>query len=67
MEHLVPLFVFLKRIQKAMVSKSSTAQAGEIPISDGNGGYSWGAAVTNTISAQDQNNDGNVEFIFTEV
>ncbi len=50
----------------ASVAKSSTAQAGQIPISDGNGGVTWGAATTGVVGAIDPNNDGQVTLQFTE-
>ena len=56
----------INKISGSAVSKSDTAEAGQIPVSDGEGGYTWGAAVTGTVGAIDPNNDGQVTLQFTE-
>ena len=54
-------------LAKVMKSVSpGSASAGAIPVADGEGGYTWGAATTGVVSATDTNNDGNVEILFTE-
>lgn len=59
------VLLLLAKIGKA-VSPGSSAAAGAIPVADGSGGYTWGAATTGVMSAADPNSDGNVEILFTE-
>ena len=56
----------INKASKSAVTKSDTAEAGQVPIADGNGGFAWGAVVAGTFAAVDANNDGNVEFQYTE-
>lgn len=58
------VLLLLAKIGKAV--SPGSASAGAIPVADGDGGYSWGAATTGVVSATDPNNDGNVEILFTE-
>ena len=60
------LLARIKKVANGSVAKSSTAEAGQIPISDGNGGVTWGAATTGTVGAVDSNSDGHVVLQFTE-
>ena len=60
------LLARINKVAKGAVSKSTTAEAGQIPVSDGNGGVTWGAATTGTVGAIDPNNDGHVTLQFTE-
>lgn len=55
-----------KKAANASVPKSSTAEAGQIPVSDGQGGVTWGAAITGTVGAVDPNSDGHVTLQFVE-
>lgn len=59
------VMLLMAKIGKA-VSPGSGAQAGQIPVADGEGGYSWGAGVAGIVSATDPYNDGNVAILFTE-
>ena len=56
----------ISKISKSAVTKSDTAEAGQIPVSDGEGGVTWGAATTGVVSAIDPDNDGNVTLQFIE-
>lgn len=61
--------LILAKISKAAnsaVSKSDTATIGQVPMSDGAGGYTWGTVVAGTFSVVDPNSDGHVEFQYTE-
>lgn len=58
------VLLLLAKIGKA-VSPGSAA-AGAIPVADGDGGYSWGAATAGVVSAIDPNSDGNVTIQFVE-
>ena len=60
------LLAKINNVSKGSVAKSSTAEAGQVPISDGEGGYTWGAVVAGTFAVVDANNDGNIEFQYTE-
>jgi hypothetical protein len=59
------VLLLLAKIGKA-VSPGSSTTAGAIPVADGSGGYTWGAATSGVMSATDTNNDGNVEILFVE-
>lgn len=58
--------ILLSKIGKAVNKPGSNTTAGQIPVADGSGGYTWGAATSAVVSATDTNNDGNVEILFTE-
>ena len=61
--------MILAKINKAAnsaVPKSDTAEAGQVPLSDGEGGVTWGAVVAGTFAVVDANNDGNIQFQYTE-
>lgn len=60
------LLARINKVSKGSVQKSSTATEGQVPISDGNGGVTWGATVAGTVGAVDPNNDGHVTLQFTE-
>ena len=59
------LLLLLAKIGKS-VKPAASAAAGAIPVADGEGGYTWGAATSGVMSATDTNNDGNVEILFVE-
>ena len=59
------VLLLMAKIGKA-VSPGSSAEAGAIPVADGEGGYSWGAATAGVVAATDPDNDGNVTLTFTE-
>ena len=59
------LVLLLARIGKS-VKPAASAEAGQIPVADGEGGYAWGAATTGVVSAIDTNSDGNVEILYVE-
>lgn len=59
------VMLLLAKIGKA-VSPGSSAEVGAIPVADGEGGYTWGAATTGVVSAIDPNSDGNVTIQFVE-
>lgn len=59
------VLLLLAKVMKS-VSPGSSAAAGAIPVADGDGGYTWGAATSGVMSATDTNNDGNVEILFVE-
>ena len=60
------VITMVKKAASASVPKSSTAEAGQIPVSDGQGGVTWGAATTGTVGAVDSNSDGHVVLQFVE-
>lgn len=59
------LVLLLAKLGKS-VKPASSAEAGAIPVADGEGGYTWGAATTGVVSAIDPNSDGNVTIQFVE-
>ena len=55
----------ISSLSGSAVTKSDNAEAGQVPVADGEGGYAWGAATTGIVAATDPNDDGNVAITYT--
>ena len=60
------LYSKIKSTAASSVQLSDSARAGQVPVSDGEGGASWGAAIPGTFVATDPDNDGHVTLQFVE-
>lgn len=60
------LLAKIKKVENSTIDVSNTSDAGLVPVTDGEGGYAWGAVPSDTLTFSDSSSDGNVVISIVE-
>jgi hypothetical protein len=60
------LWARMSRVERTSVKVPASLDEGLTPISDGDGGFTWGIPSSQIIAATDSDSDGNVVITITE-